>query len=65
MASFVAVFPISKPKYLVYVIFDRPNYIFNTGGMVAAPVAGRIVKNIAPILDVIPQATNASATVSR
>ena len=55
MASFVAVFPISNPKYLVYVIFDRPNYTFNTGGMVAAPVAGRIVKNIAPILVVMPQ----------
>lgn len=55
MASFVAVFPMSKPKYLVYVIFDRPNYTFNTGGMVAAPVAGRIVQGIAPILDVMPQ----------
>ena len=56
MASFVAVFPISKPKYLVYVIFDRPNYSFNTGGMVAAPVAGRVVKNIAPLLGVRPSA---------
>ena len=55
MASFVAVFPISQPKYLVYVIFDRPNYIFNTGGMVAAPVAGRVVKNIAPLLGVKPK----------
>ncbi len=55
MASFVAVFPISQPKYLVYVIFDRPNYIFNTGGMVAAPVAGRVVKNIAPLLEVKPK----------
>jgi cell division protein FtsI/penicillin-binding protein 2 len=42
MASFVAAFPISKPKYLVYVVFDRPNFSFNTGGMVAAPVAGKI-----------------------
>jgi cell division protein FtsI (penicillin-binding protein 3) len=58
IASFVAVFPMSKPKYLVYVIFDRPNYSFNTGGMVAAPVAGRIVRDIAPILDVMPQAKN-------
>jgi len=57
MASFVAVFPMSKPKYLVYVIFDRPNYSFNTGGMVAAPVAGRVVKNIAPLLGVRPQLT--------
>lgn len=53
-ASFVATFPISKPQYLVYVIFDRPNYIFNTGGMVAAPVAGRVIKNIAPLLGVRP-----------
>ena len=58
MASFVAVFPMSKPKYLIYVVFDRPNYTFNTGGMVAAPVAGRIVRDIAPILDVIPQSSN-------
>lgn len=58
MASFVAVFPMSKPKYLVYVIFDRPNYSFNTGGMVAAPVAGRIIRDIAPILDVMPIPNN-------
>lgn len=54
MASFVAAFPISKPKYLVYVVFDRPNFTFNTGGMVAAPVAGKIIKNIAPIIGVRP-----------
>jgi len=67
MASFVAVFPISQPKYLVYVIFDRPNYTFNTGGMVAAPVAGRVVKNIAPLLGVRPKsvsAEDAAATAS-
>jgi len=55
MASFIAVFPMSKPRYLIYVGFDRPNYSFNTGGMVAAPVAGRVVKNIAPILGVMPR----------
>ncbi len=54
IASFIAIFPASNPKYLVYVVFDHPNSAFNTGGMVAAPVAGRIVKNIAPILDVFP-----------
>ncbi len=55
MASFVAVFPISEPRYLVYVVFDRPNYTFNTGGMVAAPVAGKVVRNIAPLLGVRPK----------
>lgn len=66
MASFVAVFPISKPRYLVYVIFDRPNVAFNTGGMVAAPVAGNVVRNIAPLLGVRPNsgATNISSVTN-
>lgn len=55
LVSFVAVFPSSKPQYLVYVIYDRPNYIFNTAGMVATPVAGTVVKNIAPLLGVKPK----------
>ncbi len=55
MASFVAVFPTSNPKYLVFVSFDRPNYSFNTGGMVAAPVAGNVIQGIAPILGIKPQ----------
>ena len=54
MASFIAVFPISSPKYLVFVSFDRPNYSFNTGGMVAAPVAGKVIQGIAPILGIKP-----------
>jgi cell division protein FtsI (penicillin-binding protein 3) len=54
LASFAAVFPISKPEYLVFVMFDRANAAFNTGGMIAAPVAGRIIKNIAPILEIEP-----------
>ncbi len=54
MASFVGVFPMSKPKYLVFISFDRPNYSFNTGGMVAAPVVGNVIKGIAPILGIKP-----------
>jgi cell division protein FtsI (penicillin-binding protein 3) len=54
LASFVGIFPISQPQYLLYILFDRPNNIFNTAGMVAAPIAGKIIKNIAPILDVKP-----------
>jgi len=54
MASFVATFPMSNPKYLVFVSFDRPNYSFNTGGIVAAPVAGKIIQDIAPILGIKP-----------
>ena len=50
IASFVATFPISNPRYIVFIGIDKPDYIFNTGGMVAAPVAGQVIKNIAPIL---------------
>ncbi len=53
LASFVAAFPINNPQYLIFVGIDQPNYTFNTGGMVAAPVVGNIIKNIAPILDVV------------
>lgn len=65
VASFVAAFPISKPRYLVYVMLDRPNVAFNTGGMVAAPVAGKIVRNIAPILGVAPSTTDLRPSVKR
>jgi cell division protein FtsI (penicillin-binding protein 3) len=54
LASFAAIFPISDPKYLVFVMIDRANMRFNTGGMIAAPLAGRIVKNIAPIVELAP-----------
>jgi len=55
IASFIAAFPINDPKYLLLVVIDRPNSSFNTGGMVAAPIAGKIIKNIAPILDISPK----------
>lgn len=54
IASFVAIFPTSKPKYLIFVAFDRPDYLFNTGGMVAAPVVSNIIQGIAPILGIAP-----------
>jgi cell division protein FtsI (penicillin-binding protein 3) len=50
IASFVAAFPMSNPKYVVFIGLDQPNYFANTGGIVAAPVVGKIIKNIAPIL---------------
>ena len=55
LVSFVAAFPMKKPKYLVFVTLDRPNYIFNTGGMIAAPVAGKVIEKIAPLLGVRPK----------
>lgn len=55
LVSFVAAFPIKKPKYLVFVTLDRPNYTYNTGGMIAAPITGKIIEKIAPLLGVRPK----------
>ncbi len=57
--AFVGAFPINDPKYAVVVMIDEPsgnklNGGMLTGGVIAAPVAGKIIERIAPILSVQP-----------
>ena len=57
ITSFVAIFPASEPKYLVFTMFDEPignreSFGFATAGWTAAPAAGRVVARIAPLLGV-------------
>jgi cell division protein FtsI (penicillin-binding protein 3) len=57
--SFVSVFPMNKPQYLVWVTIDAPkgnksSFGFATGGWIAAPAAKNIVQRIAPLLRVRP-----------
>ncbi|WP_374630937.1 peptidoglycan D,D-transpeptidase FtsI family protein [Ferrovibrio sp.] len=57
--TFVAGFPMNKPRYLVQVMVDEPKpqkstYGFATAGWTAAPAAGRIITRIAPLLGVPP-----------
>lgn len=58
MANFVGIFPMNDPHFIVYVMIESPNVPELkdnlSGGTVAAPVAGRIIENIAPILNVVP-----------
>jgi len=59
LSSFVAVFPMHAPRYLVYALIDEPKgtkqtFGFATAGWTAAPTAGRIVERIAPLLGVQP-----------
>lgn len=64
MSSFLGAFPMHDPRYIVYVLVDEPQataktYGYATGGWVAAPAVGRIVKQIGPLLNVPPVDENA------
>ena len=59
VASFVAVFPVTNPKYAILVMVDEPKGNkstsgFATGGWVSAPVVGRVVQRMAPLLAMNP-----------
>ncbi|MEQ1612547.1 MAG: penicillin-binding protein 2 [Hyphomicrobiaceae bacterium] len=55
MSSFLATFPASRPEYILLVTLDRPQPAPETGGQItaghnAAPVAGRVIGRIGPLL---------------
>jgi cell division protein FtsI (penicillin-binding protein 3) len=57
MTSFLAVFPVSSPRYLVFVLLDEPKGNASTSGFAlagytAAPLVGQIISRIAPLLGV-------------
>jgi len=61
--SFVATFPAHDPAYLVFIMVDEPkgqkhSYGYATAGWVAAPAAGRIIRQMAPIVGIHPVATD-------
>ena len=62
VSSFLAVFPIAKPKYISLVLFDEPKLNYSnynkdkyqgaTGGRTASPVTADILKRVMPILGI-------------
>jgi len=70
ISSFVGVFPISDPQYLVFIMMDEPkgnksSFGFATGGWTAAPAVGRVIARIGPLLGVRRNDTIAAATSVR
>ena len=68
LASFVGVFPTREPKYAILVMIDEPQAIaethgYATGGWVAAPVVGRVVQRMAPLLGMRPDFNQGDAAV--
>jgi cell division protein FtsI (penicillin-binding protein 3) len=70
LSSFVGVFPINAPRYLVFAMLDDPKgnaktLGFATGGMVAAPVVNHVIGQIGPLLDVEPLAADMEISAER
>jgi len=60
ITSFVSAFPANRPRYAMIVMFDEPQgtkktYGYATAGWNAAPVTARVVKRVAPLLDIEPE----------
>lgn len=59
ISSFVAAFPMNKPRYVILAMLDeakgtKETFGYATGGWVAAPVVGAVVRRIAPVLGLRP-----------
>jgi cell division protein FtsI (penicillin-binding protein 3) len=59
ISSFVAAFPMHKPRYVILAMLDeakgtKETFGYATGGWVAAPVVGAVVRRIAPVLGLRP-----------
>lgn len=59
LSSFVAAFPMDEPRYVVFVMLDEPKatkatHGFATAGWTAAPIAGRVIARMAPLMGLTP-----------
>jgi cell division protein FtsI (penicillin-binding protein 3) len=62
VATFAAAFPMDRPRYVVIAMLDEPQGTVATSGQRtaawnAAPVVGRVVPRIGPLLGIMPDAT--------
>ncbi|MFC3053029.1 peptidoglycan D,D-transpeptidase FtsI family protein [Kordiimonas pumila] len=60
ISSFVGVYPMDDPQYVVFALLDEPKgtketYGFASGGWVAAPVVRNVILRTAPLLGVAPE----------
>ncbi len=65
IAAFVGAFPMNAPRYAIYVMVDEPkpnarSQGYATAGWVAAPAAGMVIRQVAPILGMVPETERAA-----
>lgn len=64
VASFAAVLPADDPEILVYVMLDDPNNVRSDySSILAAPVAGNIISEVAPYLGIPTDGEDRSQTI--
>ena len=64
VASFVAVLPANDPEILVYVMLDDPNNArTDYSSILAGPVAGNIISEVAPYLGIATDGEDRSGTI--
>ena len=59
LSSFIGVFPVEEPRYAVFVMIDEPkgqkaSFGYATGGWVATPAVGKVIKSMVSILGIKP-----------
>jgi cell division protein FtsI (penicillin-binding protein 3) len=59
LSSFIGAFPMNDPRYVVLAVIDEPKgtkktFGYASGGWTAAPVFGRVVSRIGPLMGVAP-----------
>ncbi|MFM5886460.1 MAG: peptidoglycan D,D-transpeptidase FtsI family protein [Novosphingobium sp.] len=62
VATFAAAFPMDRPRYVIIAMLDEPQGTAATSGQRtaafnAAPIVGRVVPRIGPLLGIMPDAT--------
>ena len=62
VSTFASAFPMDKPRYVIIVMLDEPkgtaaSSFQRTAGWNAAPIVGRLVPRIGPLLGVLPHET--------
>ena len=55
IVSFIGIAPANDPELVVYIAIDNPKNSVQFGGVIAAPIVGRIIDEIAPLAGVKPQ----------
>jgi cell division protein FtsI (penicillin-binding protein 3) len=65
---FAGVFPVNDPQYTILIMVDEPKgtkatYGFATAGWISAPVVGRVVQRMAPLVGIKPDFQHAEPVV--